>query len=106
CCSWYTASPAECSSIWTDGTQLYAAGYATRWQYDVSVHHTQAILWSHTICSFPGDINRDGQRDGADVQGFLNCLLGSGSNCSCADVDGNGVVNSADVVAFVSVLMS
>lgn len=57
-------------------------------------------------CAMPGDMNLDGLRDGADIQSFLNCLLTTGANCSCADVDGNGSVNGADVAAFVSALLS
>jgi hypothetical protein len=65
-----------------------------------------AVLWSRPLpCPLSGDMNLDNLRNGADVQGFLNCLLGTPGNCSCADTDGNGIVNSADVAGFVSALM-
>lgn len=93
--------PAECSSIWTDGIRLYASGYITGWHYVGSVQFRCAVLWWQPLCTLSGDINGDGHRDGADVQGFLNCLLGVGGSCSCADLDGNGTFNSADGQAFV-----
>lgn len=58
------------------------------------------------VCASPGDMNLDMLRDGTDVQGFLDCLLGvSGSNCPCADVSGNGSVGDEDVPGFVSMLL-
>lgn len=58
-------------------------------------------------CALPGDLNLDGLRDGVDLQGFVNCILGvNGSNCSCADLDGNGTVDAADAAAMASLLLS
>ena len=58
------------------------------------------------LCTLPGDMNVDGLRDGADIQDFLNCLLATGTNCACADLDGNGAVNVSDVTVFVAALLS
>lgn len=103
---WSPWSPSECSSLWTDGIRLYASGYVTRWHYVGSVQYTNAVLWWRPLCALPGDMNLDSLRDGADVQAFLNCFLGAGGNCSCADVDASTVVDSSDIAAFVSALMS
>lgn len=100
---WY---PAQGKSVWTDGGRLFVAGYVSRWQYVSTVHHDNAVLWWQPYCTLPGDMNLDGLRDGADIQAFLNCRLGASVNCSCADQDGNGIVNSADVAALVSALLS
>ncbi len=57
-------------------------------------------------CSLPGDMDLSTLRNGVDVQGFVNCLLGvSGSNCSCADISGNGTVGVEDVSGFVAILL-
>jgi len=102
--AWYLNA---CTSIWTDGIRLYASGHLSRAGYVSTLHNDHAVVWSRLApCSLLGDINLDGLRNGADVQGFLNCLLGAGGNCSCADTDGNGAVNSADVAALVTALMS
>jgi hypothetical protein len=88
-------------SVWSNGATLYVAGFGN--------HNgsTQALLWSRPQpCLLPGDMNSDSRRDGADVQRFVNCLLGTGVDCACADVDGNGVVNSADVAGLISALLS
>src|SRR5262249_17504847 len=90
-------------SVWSNGTTLYVVGTG----YNNTTHRYEALLWSRPqSCTLRGDMNLDNVRDGADVQGFLNCLFGAGGSCSCADVDGNGVVNSADVAALVTALVS
>lgn len=59
------------------------------------------------VCVLPGDMNLDGQRDGQDVQLFVNCVLSvSGSNCVCGDFDESGSTTPADVSLFVSALLS
>ena len=52
-------------------------------------------------CLCPADMNADTKRDGEDVQGFIGCMVASGANCSCADVDSNGTLNMVDVGLFV-----
>lgn len=56
-------------------------------------------------CPLPGDMNLDGTRDGIDVQGFVDCLIATGVNCPCADIDGNGSLGGPDVSAFVALLL-
>lgn len=58
-----------------------------------------------TVCNCPGDLNGDGFRNGADIQNFARCFTGA-SACICADVNGIGGVNSADVTAFVTDLLA
>src|SRR5215470_4805513 len=59
------------------------------------------------VCTLIGDMNLDGQRDGADVQLFVNCIIGvNGSNCGCADFDGSGTVTASDLSQFVSALLN
>ena len=58
-------------------------------------------------CSLLGDMNLDGLRNGIDVQDFVNCFIGvNGANCSCADFDGNGSIDAADMAAFLQTLLS
>ena len=57
-------------------------------------------------CALIGDMNVDGNRDGADIQLFLACVLGAdGANCACADTDDNMIVDEADVPGFVMLLL-
>lgn len=59
------------------------------------------------VCPLLGDMNADGQRDGFDVQNFVNCLLGvGGGSCPCADLDGSGTLNNVDAAQFVQMLLS
>jgi hypothetical protein len=57
-------------------------------------------------CPCLADLNNDGQRNGLDIQAFVDCLTGSGVNCACADVETNGVLNMTDVTMFVSGLLT
>jgi len=57
-------------------------------------------------CTCAGDVSGDSQLDGADVQGFVNCLLGGGGDCSCADVDGSMTVDVGDIDDFVTNLLT
>lgn len=69
-----------------------------------SVTSTAATLT--VIACLPGDMNLDGERDDEDVQGFVNCVLGSSApTCFCADMDASGSVNGGDVGLFVPLLL-
>jgi len=57
-------------------------------------------------CDCPGDMNNDGLRNGRDIRAFTLCVTGGNIGCTCADFDGNGSANPADVPAFVSTLLS
>jgi len=55
-----------------------------------------------------GDANGAGGRNGADVQAFVNCLLAgtpTGHPCKCADMDGDGDIDPADVTLFATTLV-
>ncbi len=56
-------------------------------------------------CSCTGDVSGDNQIDGGDVQGFVNCLIGTGGDCSCADINGGGL-DITDVADFVNNLLT
>jgi hypothetical protein len=53
-----------------------------------------------------GDMNSDTIKDGRDIQGFVNCLLGGGANCGCGDLDGNGSVGTSDIPGFATALLA
>lgn len=55
-----------------------------------------------TCATCLGDVSGDSQRDGEDIQAFINAL---GSANGCADYDTNGVVNELDVDGFVDDLL-
>jgi hypothetical protein len=60
------------------------------------------------LASGGGDGNGDGRRDGRDIQGFLDAVLAGGapSAAYCVyDMNSNGVVDLADLNAFVNVLL-
>ena len=55
-------------------------------------------------CHCPGDINGDGLVNGLDIQGFTRCLLGTSlpvDNCGCADMNGDGFVDTNDTQPFI-----
>jgi hypothetical protein len=66
------------------------------------------IVYRHPpdYCACQGDVNWDGRRDGRDVSNFMDCLLEGGLGCTCADMNGNGVVTTADVAQFVDKLLT
>lgn len=57
-------------------------------------------------CACPGDINGDSQKNGLDVQQFVDCVLSGGGDCSCADLDGAPGVTWFDVSVFVDALLA
>jgi hypothetical protein len=59
-----------------------------------------------TICACPGDVMPDSLINGDDIRAFVDCLLGAGSNCACADMDGVPGLDLADVEAFVQDLLA
>ena len=63
-------------------------------------------FWPAAVCGCLSDLNFDGRRNGADVEGFVTCYLLGVGNCGCADMDQNGVLNSTDVALFVNGLVT
>ncbi|GEM_PF-3374071 len=57
-------------------------------------------------CTCAGDVSGDNMIDGADIQGFVDCLLGGGGDCSCADVDGMNGADVGDIDDFVTNLLT
>jgi hypothetical protein len=63
-------------------------------------------FWPVTqVCACLGDMNGDGQKNGQDVQLFVQCQL-VGGTCSCADVDTVNGVTIDDVEIFVADLLT
>ncbi len=53
----------------------------------------------------PGDVNRDGEVNLADVNAVINVILSS-DTVSAADVNGDGEVNLADVNAVIDIILA
>ncbi len=63
-------------------------------------------FWAGAVpqCACLGDMNADGDRNGADISAFVGCVIQGGA-CLCADVNGMNGVTLADVTVFVSDLL-
>jgi hypothetical protein len=57
-------------------------------------------------CPCLADVNNDGERNGLDIQAFVDCLLGGGVNCACADVAPNSQVDLDDIAVLVDDLLT
>ncbi len=71
----------------------------------VGIYAASMVTPAPGDCTCPGDLSGDQQLAGDDVQGFVDCLLGAGGDCSCADVDGAGGATLDDVDDFVQKLL-
>lgn len=58
-----------------------------------------------SLCDCLGDLNRDGVKNGDDVQQFTRCMLIGGA-CACANMDQAGGVTTADMTMFIDGLLS
>ena len=47
----------------------------------------------------------ESQTNLTSIQAFINCLLGGGSGCTCADTDDNAILDVSDVDKFVNDLL-
>lgn len=66
-------------------------------------------FWAGAVvsaCTCPADMNADDAINGMDIQLFVHCMLGSGSNCACANVDQTGGLDLADIDGFVNDLLA
>ncbi len=61
---------------------------------------------SDPVCACPADMDGSGQRSGNDIQAFVACILSTGTNCGCADLDGDGVFGMTDVTLLVDILLA
>ncbi len=63
-------------------------------------------------CHCAGDFDDDDVRTGLDIQSFVNCMLAAIPEetvepaCGCADMDGDGALDGADVNMFVNDLLT
>ena len=57
-------------------------------------------------CPLMGDFDGSNAIDGLDIQYFVDCVLGGGTNCRCGDFVPNGVVDLDDLPGFIAVLMA
>ena len=66
---------------------------------EIIAHHCASGVAVNTCC--PGDLNGDGQVDGADISAVLS-FWGPNPVFPAADINGDGVVNGADLAAVLS----
>ena len=61
-------------------------------------------------CCCRGDVNHDGLINGLDISYFVNAMLSAADPCSAAfrgaDIDGNNILDMADLDAFVTLLLT
>lgn len=62
--------------------------------------------WARIDVPMPGDVDGDGVVNIADVTALIDILLSGGTAPANADVDGDGIVNIADVTALIDMLLS
>ncbi len=62
--------------------------------------------WARIDVPMPGDVDGDGVVNIADVTALIDILLSGGTVPANADVDGDGIVNIADVTALIDMLLS
>lgn len=97
-----TSSPGTFAATWTISTSDENVPGATAGA-NLVVTLAGVVVPS---CAMLGDINQDASVNGADVQGFINCLLNvNGANCGCADLDASSSVTAADVPAFANAIL-
>lgn len=63
-------------------------------------------FWASVECACLSDVNGDGLIDGLDIQDFVDCLVGVGAICECADLLGDGVLDINDVPDFVDDMLT
>ena len=78
------------------------AGFMTGGNFELS-----GGFWAGAVpqCACLGDMNSDGDRNGADISAFVGCVIQGGA-CVCADVNGMNGVTLADVTVFVADLLT
>ncbi|MCB9851647.1 MAG: PQQ-dependent sugar dehydrogenase [Phycisphaerales bacterium] len=65
-----------------------------------------AASYSSPSCACVGDLTGDATVNGDDIRRFVDCLVGTGSDCGCADVDGMDGVGQNDIASFVGLLLT
>ena len=62
------------------------------------------LAWDYDY-NFQSDLSDDNAVDGLDIQYFVDCVLGGGTNCRCGDFVSNGVVDLGDLPGFIAALV-
>ena len=62
------------------------------------------IVGINEIQKLPGDVNGDGMVNIADINVIIDIILSGGSN-TAADVNGDGVVNISDINAIINIIL-
>lgn len=83
------------TAVWTDATTIYVVGR----EFNYSVAHSRALMWTRPIVDCPADFNTDGRTDFFDITAWLHAF---NSQAASADFNGDGVINFADVQAFLT----
>jgi|GEM_PF-3599612 len=79
----------------------FAAGTPSTLTFDLNID----CVGESTGCDLLGDLNDDTFVDGLDIQGFVDCVVGGGTNCVCADYDETNGADLNDVGPFVADLL-
>ncbi len=87
----------------TDETVAIVSGFV---EFSDGAESIEYTVYRLPACACPGDTNGDGQRNGADIASFTDCVIEGGLACICADMDQSGLVEPPDVQLFVSQLLS
>lgn len=65
-----------------------------------------AALNQVAVVTILGVCNPDSRLTGGDIQAFVACLAGDGSDCACWDLNDNGVVDGPDIPPAVTTLLN
>ena len=105
-CPWYTVA---------GGGEMYSAGGEFVLGATLSQHSADTLaggeftlaggFWNGIGCMEAGDLTGDGRLNGADIQQFVQCILGGSGDCDCADIDENGKIDTQDIGLFVSCVL-
>ena len=89
-----------------DGVHVFDAASAFRLTAAAVPFDIPEDMTSYVVgCGSLADANGDGQVNGLDVQSFVDCVVGSGLDCPCLDLDGSGRTDSEDARLFSAVLL-
>lgn len=87
----------------------YGAWVKQPWLCPPPVNRVDMAFELLTLCTCVGDMDGNNVLNGADIQDFVDCLVGTagpGVNCVCADMDSSGTLNLADVSLFITALLT
>jgi len=109
--SWHTADAGGATLIASPSFQLSSTiGQSDPGFMASSNHDLEGGFWyvdsAADLCNCPGDLTGDGNVDGDDVQGFIDCLLAGATPCVCADLNNSGGMDAGDVGPFVTALLT